>query len=544
MLFFMNNLFLRLLIVLSLAVLVIDSCEKESPELDKIVEHEVLGKRLRNPYSISSMREACTNIYPSTKGNTEVIDSLVPINYAYVRFLPEDSLDVYALFDSELELYNYPLDYEIIGDVSDYHDPSIPSSRITWQYTVLPCGVDSTVVWPDSLERIGEVLDYCHIPDSSSGVPGIEEEAYNITGNGDLYIPSSTGSITINHDNLTTSGVKGTKVRARTFLKIRTGYPDENGNYTIQGFNDFKYAPRFELRFENIKGFKIGHGFALVTPTSIDMGKSQNMTIDRQLRTYWEMGIVNNAAYDWYEKCIDENICTPPDNLKIWVFSSKSTMGATMMLHHGVLSFTNVGHLASFLCIVHSLEAAIVSSAIQLLITWLGPDITISAGRNVTEPQLYGTVCHELSHASHYMKNGTNNIDRAAWWADVFNYELGRTLSSFSTEPYGEDGIGADAEKAGLTEAWAYAIEGITRKNAAALYGDPLDTLNFSPTWFNPHALYDLMARSGFSLQMIFNHLGPYTTTPGQLRQRLISAYPDLEDTINNCYDNPNPNFD
>jgi hypothetical protein len=93
-----------------------------------------LGKKLKNPYSLSNMKKAFAQV-SNLKSTAE---DLKPTHF-YVRFLPETTEEMTILIeDTLLKLYDYPFDYEIIQDGQYYHDPSIPLDKFTWLYTVVP----------------------------------------------------------------------------------------------------------------------------------------------------------------------------------------------------------------------------------------------------------------------------------------------------------------------------------------------------------------------------------------------------------------------
>jgi len=57
----------------------------------------------------------------------------------YLRFLPKNEDEWQILkTDSNIVLYDFPLDYDIEVYGTYYHDPEISDSSITWQYTVIP----------------------------------------------------------------------------------------------------------------------------------------------------------------------------------------------------------------------------------------------------------------------------------------------------------------------------------------------------------------------------------------------------------------------
>lgn len=95
----------------------------------------ILGKKLQNPYTIENMKKALENVNAS---RSEKLSLKIEPNYLYVRFLPKND-DEYVLIsrDKNLELYNYPLDYEIIQRGNKYKDPSLKEDSYTWQYAAL-----------------------------------------------------------------------------------------------------------------------------------------------------------------------------------------------------------------------------------------------------------------------------------------------------------------------------------------------------------------------------------------------------------------------
>ena len=72
-----------------------------------------LGEKLRNPYSIENMTTAYNNL--KSIGKVFQPNFRVYTSHLYVRFLPNDELQLDILNkDENIELYDYPLDYEII----------------------------------------------------------------------------------------------------------------------------------------------------------------------------------------------------------------------------------------------------------------------------------------------------------------------------------------------------------------------------------------------------------------------------------------------
>lgn len=123
--------------------LAMESCKKESFEFSSnqtsVIEQSktkdeepsekmVLGKELKNPYSVKNMQVAYESL--RKQGYTSSIRQEFSINptHLYVRFSISDTTDYSLLVDSAIELFTYPLDYEIIeeGLVYDDHNTSPP----------------------------------------------------------------------------------------------------------------------------------------------------------------------------------------------------------------------------------------------------------------------------------------------------------------------------------------------------------------------------------------------------------------------------------
>ena len=114
----------------------------------------VLGKQKENPYSVANMQIALDSLraYARAVGDDELhagagirtksLDMLtIGATDLYVRFLPRDSAGYAALSrDTTLELFAYPLDYEIVQAGDYYLDPTLPDSAYTWLYAVVKPG--------------------------------------------------------------------------------------------------------------------------------------------------------------------------------------------------------------------------------------------------------------------------------------------------------------------------------------------------------------------------------------------------------------------
>lgn len=407
----------------------------------------IIGDKLRNPYSLEVMKQACDMLYPPTRGEAPVSDSLIVPNVKYVRFLPTDSVEYRLLMDSDLELFNYPLDYDILGDPSDYHDPNLPPEQITWQYTVVP--IEQTL---PSVNRV-EVLGTGFIPNSGKNTIGnvdltAVERCANIlvfNGGSTTSTPATvtapcTGKIRVyDTANSCNVGVKGVKVRARYYWKIRTVYTNEEGAYYMS-MGDFEgLNPRFELRFENKYGFKLGYNVELIMPQTFNMKDTHSFTFkDSDAgKDYkaWVLGTINNAAYDWYKRCETEGIPTPPSDLYIWAMEMAGG-AACPMLHHGTFNTSGLS-LATLATFLFGPDFGFVTDVwLSILFNTIAPDVFVFGVDNTMTSNLYKNTCHELAHATHFQQLGEEVLDRAFWWADVINYEVTCGVLNGGGSPY------------------------------------------------------------------------------------------------------------
>ena len=107
------------------------SAEAVSVDKEKFGNAIILGKKLNNPYSLKNMQAAYDSLCRETGVATRSVDLLEP-THLYVRFLPKDSVDINRLDKEKLDLFCYPLDYDVEQWGDYYHDPSIPEDQPTW----------------------------------------------------------------------------------------------------------------------------------------------------------------------------------------------------------------------------------------------------------------------------------------------------------------------------------------------------------------------------------------------------------------------------
>lgn len=510
-----------------LAALVLASCSREDgimvkpdPEAStetsevKVANGEamVIGGRLDNPYTVENFNEALSSVYPTRSGGQ------VSATDYYVRFLPEGTEEYEALQDTGIDLFDYPLDHEIVVDGDWYHDPSLPEEQITWQYAVVPVDFD----FPDGIEY--EIIDECVIPDEEMETRGgydgidldaIERASFELTGNGEMLVPDTrakskpSGRITI-MDGKNEVGVAGVKVKAAVFVKVGSDYTDANGNYSIS--KKFSAKPKYKLCFHNQKGFSIGFNLILVQASQSSLGKGSPSGIDYVITdksdaALYRRSVVNNAAYDYFEHCAKSGVVPPPSKLRFWILDFLKPSCA-VMLHQGA-----------------TVEIDLVSkyvSYFNLIVRLFAPDIIIGTKtKNYDYAAIYAAAIHEMAHGSHFSRAGTD------YWGKLATY----TLSSFlmSGNQYGT-GSGANAGYCEVAEMWAYHMENMLYKER---YGkNPSHGLSY---WFYPQVLEEL-ENKGIARAEICAALTMKVTSVDKFKESLQAIRTDKKSVITKAF--------
>ena len=515
------RLMLMALVVMSCSGKGIDSETGLDYQYGRNLSHEkiVLGARLENPYKTENITKAVQALYPTKADRVEIRTTDL-----YVRFLPKTEGQMEILKAMDLNLMDHPMDYEIVRDGDWYHDPEVPDDKVTWQYAVVPCDFD----FPE-IEY--EIIDECHIAEVESGTRGddgidwaaVERQAYVMTGNEDRLLPETkaekvfpSGRVTVvdeNADEGKPVGVKGVRIMCNSFVKFAVATTDEYGYYKM----DKKFSSKLHYRmvFDNVKGFSIGFNMILVPASTSTLGETDpdgvNITVTKESESkLFKRCAVNNAAYDFYSRCspADLNLPTPPNDLRIWLFH-KLDSGSSLMLHHGAVLDMDV--VSSFL------------GDFAPLVKIFMPDITLGMKGRDTYEAIYAETCHELAHAVHFSKVGTD------YWNRYIMYVLGSYVSSIGVV-YG-DGTGADAGYCEVGEMWAYYLS--SKMWHERYHGDyPSFGTSF---WFYPQILR-YVEEKGIDCWEIFSLMNGNITSCDALKRALLAYCPELSDQIEHIF--------
>jgi hypothetical protein len=521
---------MRQSIITLLAGILLMSCQSKSLDLDRDIDYEYgrnithgmieLGDRLENPYKTENIREAFASLYP-TKSREEVKTT----NY-YVRFLPQSEEEFNELLAEGLILVDHPLDFEIVKEGDWYHDPEIPDDDYTWQYAVVPTDFDFK-------DYNYEMIDECFISENRAGTrsdgvdwDAVEAKAFTLTGNADKLgmITRSDesqgpvrpeGRITIVDEDAFGGkpvGVSGVMVLCNSFVKFSKAYTDKDGFYKHDV--EFSSKVRYSLVFKNKMGFSIGFNFIIVPASVSTLGKASpqgiNMTITRESEEkLFNRCAVNNSAYDYYERCSDEdmNVAAPPSDLRIWIFHNMVPSCAPM-IHHGAL--ISAGVLKSFI------------GKAEFIVALFAPDITIGLKGRDDYSSIYDSVVHELAHASHFSKVGKS------YWNTYINYVMESYIKS--GKMYG-DGTGDDADVCEIGEMWAFHLN---NKLHNERYGGSWPSFG-STYWFYPQ-IFRYMEERGVKTSEIFNAMGEDIKTKAQLKERLKQNCPSKSSVIDQAF--------
>jgi hypothetical protein len=151
--------------LLSVFLILFQACQ--TPEwIDKDNDplSTVLGERPKtNPFAVETVNQAIKNVAARkiAKGGRvsaclSVSDCGASTTHNYVRFAPQNVDQLLTLHNYGYDLYDVPLDVEVTTQGEYYHDPALPSSAITYQYTLVPVNYSLPTTVPYNI--ISQVL--------------------------------------------------------------------------------------------------------------------------------------------------------------------------------------------------------------------------------------------------------------------------------------------------------------------------------------------------------------------------------------------------
>ena len=136
---------------------------------------------------------------------------------------------------------------------------------------------------------------------------------------------------------------------------------------------------------------------------------------------------------------------------------------------------------------------------------------------------IYSEVCHELAHASHFSKVGTD------YWNRFILYVLGSFVSTGGIT-YG-DGTGMNAGYCEVGEMWAYYL---SAKMYHERYAGEYPAFG-SSFWFHPQVLR-YIEQCGIGCWEMFSLMSPSVTSGDALRRALMAYSPGMADRIEQIF--------
>jgi len=348
----------------------------------------VLGNQLVNPYTISNMQNAANILWG---GAAPIIEA----NNLYVRFKPNNSEQIELLEDvQDLELQDFPMDYEVLQDGDYFQDPNMGDEEIGWLYSVVPVdyspphGILFEVITPlflteytlleDMAESIANGAIYIYSRDQSGQIiitrTDVEPNVAFVQqrpdpcellpeytcsggggGGGGGGTPTQTQGIFVEEQtvcNLPSKilPLKNVRVIAKRCFKVWRGFTNENGQFTVTKRFKNRVKVIIKTKNENAKVCKVRgvRLWQMLFPCKKRIGvfdKNELPTIryvftkptdgnahSKEL-VYWAATTAHNSVIEFKKYTTEFRLRQIPGNLKLMVtnWGFMQNSGATPM---------------------------------------------------------------------------------------------------------------------------------------------------------------------------------------------------------------------
>ena len=364
----------------------VDPLENYSANYDSVEYQTILGNQLvGNPYSVQVMRQAAINLYGNAHGIT--------VNKKYIRFRPADEDQMTQLLELDLELFDYPLNYDVTVEGDYYEDHGIGPNEDSW--------FKIETVYTDDFGRFQCTKRY--------------RNRVNV------FVKF------LNH-HLRTSGlvsnigIVGSRIQ-RSLMPIKRGIGTFSGNLT-----------------------RIHHLFEPGTNTA-----------RRLYRHWWAAQLMNAyLEYNEYAANQNIGLL-PAQKLRIiltrWSFMAGS--GATPMNSHRIFNGLPSGdYFAFYFSDPFSFAGAFWYNALVngRLFRWVDMGLGYHTLNVWQSNQVKDLMFHEFAHAAHFNKVGDNY-----WHDFVFAESFTLTANGYlgNNAPYGLGTDGAISDIISVAESWA-----------------------------------------------------------------------------------------
>jgi hypothetical protein len=444
--------------------------------------------------------------------NLNYVTTGVAVTHKYVRFKPGNCRQYSTLIDLDIDLSDYPLDYEVIEEGDYYNDGVTPAESIPWLYAVVPASFTP----PSGITY--EVLQQIHVPALGS----IENEAFRITGNpsdnnscsssattvadGDTLTNTINGGAVPNSEPpggcppgthfsggscvpdavqppspapaLTPSGtitvydlarnesrpLRNALVVAKRFFKIEHTSTNNQGQFSLnKEFNKVKILVSMTSAQGIIRALRRARLWQMLRPVEINFGKFRG-TLNDQFFTIdyngdarsvgarsWAAATAHNNLQEYRDYATQQGIGAQPNMLKVLMTNWKrqSNTGAAPL--YCIRSITSIPN--PFLSYYFIGDAAAVNGGFGVLAVVLAADIDISMGYNDGNNGTIGS-----SAISETMFHECTHAAHFVKWgltqyANFVNAEVSEI--SGANPPYGNK-TSVNSPRIALGESWAY----------------------------------------------------------------------------------------
>jgi hypothetical protein len=365
--------------------------------------------------------------------------TLVPYGYPLPSHIPYTILDQIYLFNEDDGEALEPDPWTGGGGGGDC--PPVPYRTNNQQQTnyLLPVCEYTAQHGDPVIAATQALIDECIQPyevyRTASEIAGFDEDAAPVTNNniaarGPRYYPQGNLSV-FNTDINAPEPLKGVLVKSRNFMKLGSTYTDASGHFYID--KPYKRKAMIIVKFKNNRATTRGINGVLkvwqyVFPVKHKLGRFEysglqtiDYTFPRELNPHsetarkWVAATTMNAVWDTDQFNAQNNIPAFP-HLKIWLSSRLTSFASTPMLNYVLApvigspeaiaeyTFVSAGLDQLLLLVPYAGEALVV---LKHIIELNKPDVTLRYGdASIAYPlssrELYNTMIHEFSHATHY----------------------------------------------------------------------------------------------------------------------------------------------
>jgi hypothetical protein len=405
------------------------------------------------------------------------------------------------LQESELNLFDYPLDREVEEEGDYYLQPGMNPDDYPWLYTVVD------ISYQPPADIVYEVLQEIHVPDQDIW---LEDEALKITGNsiddscggisyrlpqpcddpcnpgpgcplppptcggGDIPpsvdIKKPAGRITVWDTNFNDElPLRRTRVVARRWFKIDPIYTNDNGQFqcTKRFGNKVNIFVKFlnnHIHMSRLMGnpvtrslFPIKKGIGIYSGNLSNINflfEQGNSVYARTYRHWWAAQFMN--AYLEYGEMATQRTIGQLSFGKLRValtsFSFISGGGATPMNSHKIFSgFPTWDYIKYFFSNPINTQSTLIYNALAngLLFRFMDMGIGFRTSQMWQSNQVKDLIYHEMTHAAHFAKVGES------WWNDFVyseSFTITKHLFAPDKQPYGEGDDGTISDIISLGE--------------------------------------------------------------------------------------------